>query len=284
LPLQKAGLTVSIPSGHPTGQVFNPTTEFVVSDGIVSRPAVFIFASTTGVVTGWNPQVSMTSAQRSAFTNPDAIYTGITLANNGSANYLYLADFRNRKVQVVDANFNSVTLAGTFTDPELPADYTPFNVAAINGKLYVAYAKQAANGEDEVTGPHLGFINVFDLNGTFLQRLVSQGKLNAPWAMVVAPADFGDFSGEGGVGSGQFGGPLLNSALQRMVSLVSLQSDQVEKMNGDPDGYGQENKIRNAKSPNAEGGLAACSAFQHHVDRAAEQQQARAGDSGSARA
>jgi Ca2+-binding RTX toxin-like protein len=146
-------------------------------------------------VTGWNAQVSLTIAQL-GFSNPDAIYTGIALGNNGSGNFLYLADFRNRKIEVLDAAFHATALAGTFTDPDLPADYAPFNVAAISGKLYVAYAKQDANGAEEITGAHLGFINVFDVNGNLLQRLISAGNLNAPWAMVVAPADFGDFSGD----------------------------------------------------------------------------------------
>lgn len=207
-PLQKASLTVTIPGGHPTGQVFNPTTDFVVSFGAASAPATFIFASTTGAVTGWNGQVSLTIAQP-GFSNPDAIYTGIALGNNGSGNFLYLADFRNRKIEVLDATFHETTLAGTFTDPDLPADYAPFNVAGINGKLYVAYAKQDASSAEEITGAHLGFINVFDLNGSFLQRLVSAGNLNAPWAMVVAPAGFGDFSDDLLVGN--FGDGRINA-------------------------------------------------------------------------
>ena len=47
-------LVVSIPGGAPTGQVFNNTNDFVVSSGAASAPAVFIFASESGQITGWN--------------------------------------------------------------------------------------------------------------------------------------------------------------------------------------------------------------------------------------
>ena len=43
-------------------------------------------------------------------------------------------------------------------------------------------------------GPHLGFVSVFDLNGNFLKRLVSMGKLNAPWGLALAPSTFGTFA------------------------------------------------------------------------------------------
>jgi uncharacterized protein (TIGR03118 family) len=207
--LTKASLEVAIPGGHPTGVVFNDTTDFVVSNGVTSARAFFIFASTTGWVTGWSPTVSMTMAQV-AFQAPDgAIYTGMALANNGSGNFLYLADFHNAKIDVLDGTFHPMLLAGTFDDPSLPAGYAPFNVAAIAGKLYVAYAKQDADAEEEITGPHLGFVNVFDLNGHFEQRLVSRDRLNAPWAMVVAPANFGEFSGALLVGN--FGDGRINA-------------------------------------------------------------------------
>ncbi len=213
VPLTKAALEVSIPGGHPTGQVFNPTTDFVVSSGAASGTARFIFASLTGAVTGWNPAVPppapSTTAQLAFQATDNAIYTGIALANNGAGNFLYLADFRNRQIDVLDASFHLVTLAGSFTDPGLPADYAPFNVAVLGGKLYAAYAKQNATGDEEITGAHLGFVDVFDLNGNFERRLVSQGDLDAPWAMVLAPAGFGDFSGALLVGN--FGDGRINA-------------------------------------------------------------------------
>src|SRR4051794_40556209 len=57
-PVTKLPLTVAIPGKGPTGQVFNATSGFVVSDGQGhSGPAAFIFDSESGDVTGWNPTV-----------------------------------------------------------------------------------------------------------------------------------------------------------------------------------------------------------------------------------
>jgi uncharacterized protein (TIGR03118 family) len=206
---------VTIPDGAPTGQVFNGTTDFVVTDGTNSGPAVFIFASESGAVDGWNPNVPPTvpppsKAAQTAFTATDgAIYKGIALANNGTGNFLYLADFHNAKVDVLDGTFTKTTLAGNFTDPNLPAGYAPFNVAAIGTSLYVAYAKQDAAQTDEVAGPGLGFLDRFDLNGNFQQRVASRGALDAPWAVVQAPASFGQFGGDLLVGN--FGNGRINA-------------------------------------------------------------------------
>ncbi|HEX2337551.1 MAG TPA: TIGR03118 family protein, partial [Hyphomicrobiaceae bacterium] len=56
-PLVKAPFDVAIPGGSPTGVAFNPSTDFVVSAGGVSAPAIFVFASESGAVTGWHPAV-----------------------------------------------------------------------------------------------------------------------------------------------------------------------------------------------------------------------------------
>ncbi|MCI0360601.1 MAG: TIGR03118 family protein [Planctomycetaceae bacterium] len=212
-PLVKATLEVGIPGGAPTGVAFNGTTDFVVTSGPASAPAIFIFASLSGAVTGWHPAVPppppATSAQPAFQAIDGAVYTGLALANNGSGNFLYLADFHNGKIDVLSASFQLTSLAGSFTDPNLPDGYAPFNVAAIGGKLLVAYAKQDPDAASGVAEHQRGFINVFDLNGNFEQRLVSKGKLDAPWAMVVAPAGFGDFGGDLLVGN--FGDGRINA-------------------------------------------------------------------------
>jgi uncharacterized protein (TIGR03118 family) len=207
-----APFKVTIPGGKPTGQVANLTTDFVVSDGNGnSGPAAFIFASESGAVTGWNPVVPPGSrvAQPAFQATDDAIYKGIALANNGTGNFLYLADFHNGKIDVLDSQFHLTHLAGDFTDPHPFKGFAPFNVAAIGDKLYVSYAKQDADAEDDVQGQGLGFVNVFDLNGNFVERFVNRGRLNAPWGMVQAPADFGQFSGD--ILIGNFGDGRINA-------------------------------------------------------------------------
>jgi uncharacterized protein (TIGR03118 family) len=88
-----------------------------------------------------------------------------------------------------------VHLAGTFADPHLPKHYAPFNIALVNGKLYVAYARQDATASDDAPGHGRGIVDVFDTSGNLVKRLISHGQLNAPWGMTLAPADFGQFSG-----------------------------------------------------------------------------------------
>ena len=39
-------------------------------------------------------------------------------------------------------------------------------------------------------------MGVFDTQGNFIKRLVSQGSLNSPWGMATAPTSFGRFGGD----------------------------------------------------------------------------------------
>src|SRR5262245_28853182 len=183
-PLNKNSLEVAIPGGEPTGQVFNTTTDLVVHSGMASGPSVFIFASASGSVSGWNPTVPppppSTNAQLGFQATDGAIYRGITLASSGGQNYLYVADFANGKIDVLDKDFHLVHLAGSFTDPNTPDEYAPFNVAAIGGKIYVAYAQQEEGGEEEAHGQGKGFVDVFTTDGQFIKRLISQGDHKSP--------------------------------------------------------------------------------------------------------
>jgi uncharacterized protein (TIGR03118 family) len=211
-PIQKAGLVVNIPGGAPTGQVFNGTPGFVVSSGTASGPAVFLFNSEGGQVTGWNPGVPppppSTQAQVGA-SMPDAIYKGLAIASAGDGTFLYAADFHNGRIDVFDSSFTLVHLSGSFSDDEIPAGFAPFNVQALGGLLYVAYAKQDADREDEVAGPSLGFVDVYDTSGHLLRHLIERGQLNAPWGLALAPAGFGRFAGALLVGN--FGNGRINA-------------------------------------------------------------------------
>ena len=138
-----------------------------------------------------------------------AVYKGLALGSSGGKNYLYAANFSAGRVDVFDANFVPVALAGTFTDPNLPAGFAPFNVQNVGGKLYVTYAVQDAAKHDDVSGPGNGYVNVFDTSGQLLQRFASQGPLNSPWGVVLAPAGFGGFGGALLVGN--FGDGRINA-------------------------------------------------------------------------
>jgi uncharacterized protein (TIGR03118 family) len=85
----------------------------------------------------------------------------------------------------------------------------PFNIANINAKLYVTYAKQDADKEDDIQGLGNGIVDTFDMTGALLGRLVTQGTLNSPWGMAMAPTGFGDFGGMLLVGN--FGDGLIHA-------------------------------------------------------------------------
>ena len=60
--------------------------------------------------------------------------------------------------------------------------------------LYVTYAKQDEDKEDDVAGKGLGVVDVFDANGQLIQTLRIGRTLKCPWGLALAPADFGKFS------------------------------------------------------------------------------------------
>ena len=193
--------------GGPTGLVANigAATSFFVTKGAVSRRANFLFASEDGVIRGWNPQVDPTIAQI-AYTGPGASYKGLAIASTVAGDRLYAADFKGAKVDVLDAAFAPVTIPGAFMDPGLPDGYAPFGIRAIDGRVFVTYAKQDAEAEDEVAGQGLGFVDAYDTAGTFVGRVAQRGQLNAPWGLAMAPDDFGRFGGDllvGNFGDGQ---------------------------------------------------------------------------------
>jgi uncharacterized protein (TIGR03118 family) len=136
-----------------------------------------------------------------------AIYKGLTVANTPAGPRLYAADFHNARIDVLDGSFGLVP--GGFVDSTLPDGYAPFNVQAIGERIFVAYARQDEEGEDEVAGQGLGFVDAYDLAGNLLGRVAQHGQLDAPWGLAVAPASFGRFGGDLLVGN--FGNGRINA-------------------------------------------------------------------------
>ncbi|MET0562379.1 MAG: TIGR03118 family protein, partial [Gaiellaceae bacterium] len=129
----------------------------------------------------------------------------LALANTDSGPRLYAADFHNARIDVLDSSFGLVPNSG-FEDPSLPKGFAPFNVQVIGTRVFVAYAKQDADAEDELAGQGLGRVDVYDLAGNLLGGITGHGQLNAPWGLAVAPASFGSFAGDllvGNFGDGQ---------------------------------------------------------------------------------
>jgi uncharacterized protein (TIGR03118 family) len=177
------------PSSKPTGQVFYGGAGFELAPG---QPARFIFATEGGTIAGWNPASNPTNALTEVIT-PGAVYKGLAIGNNGSADLLYAANFAQAKIDVFNGSWAATTLSGSLPDPNLPAGYAPFNVQNLGGTLYVTYAMLGAGGDD-ISGAGIGIVDAFDLNGNLLRRVVSPGgALNSPWGVALAPAGFGGF-------------------------------------------------------------------------------------------
>lgn len=202
----KQGLIVSIPApgggtGAPTGQIFNGGSGF--------NGDRFIFSTEDGTIAGWRGALGTTAELAADNSGAGSIYKGLAIASNGANTYLYATDFHNGAVDVYDSTFTKVTLTGNFTDPGIPSGYAPFGIQTSGGKLYVTYAVQDALKVDDVPCPGCGFVDVFNADGTFVQRLVSAGALNSPWGMAWAPGNFGKFSGDLLVGN--FGDGTINA-------------------------------------------------------------------------
>ncbi|HET6208260.1 MAG TPA: TIGR03118 family protein [Terracidiphilus sp.] len=194
------------PTGTPTGQVFNGTADFELAP---KTPARFIFVTEDGTVSGW---AGGPAATIKVNTHGASVFKGVALATlstkyGGTANYLYVADFRKGRVNVYNSHFYKVHLDGdAFEDEEIPHGFAPFNVQNIGGNIYVAFAQQDSEKHDEVDGAGLGYVDVFSPAGRLLHRLQHGHFMNAPWGMTQAPSDFGAYSHNilvGQFGSGQ---------------------------------------------------------------------------------
>ena len=215
-PVTPLPLVVNIPPnsphGSPTGTVFNTSgTGFNVSANGNTGSSVFLFATTDGTISGWSPSVDPTHAIIGA-THAGALYLGLAIATDSQgATLLYAADFAHNTIDVYDQNFNlTTTLRGHFTDRHLPDDYHAFNIQAINNRLYVEYApvdKVLAGTAD----PGDGAVDVYSADGRLRQRLIHphDTHLNQPWAIALAPRDFGSFSNDLLVGN--FGDGHINA-------------------------------------------------------------------------
>jgi uncharacterized protein (TIGR03118 family) len=197
-----------VKTAAPTGNVFNDTIDFVISKNAKSFPSQFIFATEDGTISGFNRNVdsphAILAVDRSAVSQggfTGAVYKGLALAISGPGNFLFATNFRFGKVEKFDAQFN---LVASFTDPELastcpipgpPAQcFAPFGIQSINDQLYVTFALQDAAHHDDVRGAGNGFVDVFDTDGNLIRRFASQGTLDSPWGLTLAPANFGTFS------------------------------------------------------------------------------------------
>jgi uncharacterized protein (TIGR03118 family) len=220
IPASAAG----VPS-NPTGQVYNGGGGFMIATGMGQESALFIFDGEGGLISGWAADSGATAvtAYDDGVANGanHAVYKGLALASVNGATYLYATDLHNNKVDVFDTNFSKpAAMQGKFQDPNMPAGFAPFGIAAAQGQLYVTYAMQDAAMHDEVTGAGLGYVDVYDFSGNFVSRFASAGALNTPWGIAVAPSGFGTL--EGDLLIGNFGDGHINIYSSTGTSVAAL--------------------------------------------------------------
>ena len=216
-----------------TGQVYNAASdfpgqpvEFPVSGpasnlssgvpapiGTVTGSAKFVFVTTDGTINAWRASTaeSMDRAvlvkdysdhgrdQVRALPHLPA-FTGVAMsASKGAGNRLYVADFQNAMIRVLDHRWDDITAKIRFERPlGIPANFSPYNIQLLNGRLYVAFAAVDVDAEEpatDVPAPGAGHVVAYDLDGRIVKEFADAGRLNSPWGLAIAPASFGPFGG-----------------------------------------------------------------------------------------
>jgi uncharacterized protein (TIGR03118 family) len=219
----KQSLEVIVPTaagtgfGTPTGMVYNGSQEFKID----SWASEFIFTTFDGSIQGWSSFNS--SATLVGATSSGSVYTGLAITSKTSGNSLFAADSANNRVDIYDGTFQ---LTGSFTDSTIPAGFAPFGIRDINGQLYVTYAA--------TKGGSGGYIDIFTEQGTFVKRFASNGPLNQPWGLAVAPSNWGTLSGTLLVGNNTMTGTIdgYNLTTGKLVGALKTSAGKAIKING----------------------------------------------------
>jgi uncharacterized protein (TIGR03118 family) len=233
----------------PTGVVFNGSpTDFLLNKGTPANlPALFIFSTEDGTISGWNPGANVAAGSKPPSVNAvlevdnsdkgsrhSAVYKGMTSGEIDGKKVLYVTNFRSARVEVYDTNFQPVHLGeDAFDDDTIPRDFAPFNVQNIGGSIFVTYAKQDGPRHDPVGGDGFGFVDIFSTEGKFQGRLEHGDFLNAPWGVVWTPRDFGEFSNTILVGNFRSGWiAAFNGFTKKFIGFVRNSDDSLVTIGG----------------------------------------------------
>ena len=228
-------------NGQPTGTVQNTTTAgFVLSNG---AKASFLFATLDGTVSGWNGALSAGGNHSLIAINnssKNAIYTDLALVTNASGTFLLAPNFgQGANVEIYDQTFKPATLAGSFTDPNIPSGYAPYSIKVLAGQVFVCYMLRTtppfpagAGPYQEILGTNTGFVSVFDTSGNFVKRVATGGNLNAPWGVAIAPAGFGIYAGDLLIGN--FGDGLITAYNPTTYAYLGVVADSTGKPIANP--------------------------------------------------
>jgi uncharacterized protein (TIGR03118 family) len=195
------GFTLPLPAGstaassRPTGIVADPGDNFPLG------PIHFQFFAATeeGTIVGFSLDDTGQPVNVRVVVDrfpASAVYTGITILHPNCCNpKLAVTNFHDGTIEIY--GLSQVDLPGHWTDPNLPAGYSPYNIQTIGDQVFVTYAKQDQTRSTAVFGDGLGIVSIFDQEGNFVRRFASDGlKLNAPWGITKASANFGPFASD----------------------------------------------------------------------------------------
>ena len=233
----------------PTGVVFNGSpTDFILDKGTpASKPAIFIFVTEDGTISGWNPGANLATGATPPSINAvlevdnsekggpnGAVYKGATSGEINGHRFLYVTNFRKARIEVYDTNFKPVSLGEEAFEAEgIPRGFAPLNIQNIGGTLFVTYAKQDAARHDDVAGDGLGFVEIFTPAGKHIGHLQHGPWFNSPWGVVWTTRDFGEFSNAilvGNFGSGRIAA--FNGFTYKFMGFVKNPDDSILTIDG----------------------------------------------------
>jgi uncharacterized protein (TIGR03118 family) len=170
-----------------TGVVFNPSTsQFVISD-LDGHISTLNFGAPSSVQVATGPTPSMGP--------PHSIYTGVAIGNVGAQTYVYAANNGTGAVDVYGPNFKPAALpSGAFAAPAIAAGLAPFNVQNLNGEIWVTYALPGPGSDGAPLGS--GVVAEFTTDGKLITAFSDPLHMASPWALAIAPSDFGAYSGD----------------------------------------------------------------------------------------
>ncbi len=195
--------TVSIPESNFSNggsPPFGPTGVVYAGGAGVALPttgtAQYVFSNLDGSISGWNGTSSTAETILTGRSGANlGAYTGLEIGSYNGQTLFYAPNNITGNIDVFNTSFQPVTtLPGNFTDPNAISGLLPFNVTLLGSTLWITYAVPGPPASAQALGS--GFVDEFNLDGTFIQRFATGGMLDSPWGVAIAPTDFGAYSND----------------------------------------------------------------------------------------
>jgi uncharacterized protein (TIGR03118 family) len=206
--------------GSPTGIVTDSTGSFPIA--ATGSAATWIFSELGGTLSA----ITTGGAQgKSTFLlsdeSPNSSYTGLALVTGSGGAHLYAPNVRNTSLDQFGLTGQNYTR--NQSSSRYPG-YTPFNIVVIDTQMFVTYAKWSSSAPYFVFGSgNGGYVDIYHLDGTFEGNLISNGSLDEPWGVAIAPPSFGSYSGDLLVGN--FGDGTIHAYNRSTGALMGTLND-----------------------------------------------------------